>query len=129
MKDWESKLLGRKIFELHQRRCMIQRQLAEATGLGESALRSYDLGERNPKEKHLERIAQVLEVRPEAFSCRGAITNLQAIHLLFRMEDQLDIAPIESAGCTLDSSSPDHQKDSSRLEQEACGVGERRDNR
>lgn len=98
------KLLGRKIFELRQRRHMTQKQLAEAAGMSESALRSYELGDRNPKDKHLGRIALALNVRPEAFACREAMTNLQAIHLLFGMEDQFGIAPTDTAGCTLDSS-------------------------
>lgn len=110
MKDLEGKLLGRKIFELRQRRHMTQRQLAEAAGLSESALRSYELGDRNPKEKHLERIALALKVRPEAFTCREAMTNLQAIHLLFSMEDSFGIAPTDPSGVTLDSSNPTIKK-------------------
>ena len=110
LKDLEGELLDRKVFELRQRLHMRQKQLAEAAGLSESALRSYELGDRNPKEKHLERIAQALTVRPEAFSCREAMTSLQAIHLLFGMEDQFGIAPTDSAGCTLDSSNPTIKK-------------------
>lgn len=110
MKDLEGRLLGRKIFELRQRRHMTQKQLADAAGLSESALRSYELGDRNPKDKHLERIASALGVRPEAFVCREAMTNLQAIHLLFSMEDSFGIAPTDSAGCYLDSSNPTIKK-------------------
>lgn len=110
MKDLEGKLLGRKIFELRQRRHMTQKQLAEAAGLSESALRSYELGDRNPKEKHLERIALALKVRPEAFAYREAMTNLQVIHLLFGMEEQFGIAPTDSTGCTLASSNPTIKK-------------------
>lgn len=108
MKDLESKLLGRKILELRQRRHLTQRQLAEAAGLSESALRSYELGDRNPKERHLERIAQALGVRPEAFVNREAMTNLQAIHLLFSMEEQFGIVPTDggASGYTLDANNP-----------------------
>ena len=43
---------------------MTQRELANAAGLGESALRSYELGERSPKQNTLERIAETLDVAP-----------------------------------------------------------------
>lgn len=110
LKDLEGELLGRKVFELRQRRHVTQKQLTEAAGLSESALRSYELGDRNPKEKHFERIARALKVRPEAFSCREAMTNLKAIHLLFGMEDQFGIAPAASVDCTLGSSNPTTKK-------------------
>lgn len=52
----KQRLLGKSIRRIRMRRNMTQRELANAAGLGESALRSYELGERSPKQNTLERI-------------------------------------------------------------------------
>lgn len=50
------------------RRNMTQRELANAIeGIGESALRSYELGERSPKQDALERIAKALFLLEDSF--------------------------------------------------------------
>jgi len=69
--------------------------------LSESALRSYELGDRNPKPKHLEMIAVALEIRPEALTDFGILTNEQAIHALFRFEETGRLEPdtLGSKGC------------------------------
>ncbi len=41
---------------------MTQLELAERTGLSEAAVRSYELGTRNPKDAHREAIAEALGV-------------------------------------------------------------------
>lgn len=46
----KQRLLGKSIRRIRMRRNMTQRELANAIeGTGESALRSYELGERSPK--------------------------------------------------------------------------------
>lgn len=60
----KQRLLGKSIRRIRMRRNMTQRELANAAGLGESALRSYELGERSPKQNTLERIAETLDVAP-----------------------------------------------------------------
>ena len=50
-------LLGKSIREIRLRRGLTQREVSEAIGgISESALRSYELGERRPKQNTLERI-------------------------------------------------------------------------
>lgn len=52
----KKQLLGKSIRKIRMRRNMTQRALAKATdGISESALRSYELGERSPKRDSLER--------------------------------------------------------------------------
>lgn len=58
----KQRLLGKSIRRIRMRRNMTQRELANAAGLGESAFRSYELGERSPKQNTLERIAKALDV-------------------------------------------------------------------
>lgn len=61
----KKQLLGKSIRNVRMRRNMTQRELANAIeGIGESALRSYELGERSPKQDALERIAKALEWHP-----------------------------------------------------------------
>lgn len=61
----KQRLLGKSIRRIRMRRNMTQRELANAIeGIGESALRSYELGERSPKQNTLERIAETLDVAP-----------------------------------------------------------------
>lgn len=53
----KNRLLGKSIRKIRMRRNMTQRELANAIdGISESALRSYELGERCPKQNTLERI-------------------------------------------------------------------------
>lgn len=54
-------LYSRKIKKLREKRQLTQKQLAELSGISESALRSYELGDRKPKKEVLEHIAKALE--------------------------------------------------------------------
>ena len=53
-------LCSRKIKNLREKRQLTQKQLAELSGISESALRSYELGDRKPKKEVLEHIAKAL---------------------------------------------------------------------
>lgn len=61
-------LYSHKIKKLREKRQLTQKQLAELSGIGESAMRSYELGDRKPKKEALERIAMALGVRSEYLS-------------------------------------------------------------
>lgn len=75
------------------RRNMTQRELANAIeGIGESALRSYELGERSPKQDALERIAKALDVAPAWFDTYGKRYD-ELVHALFLLEDRFGIEP------------------------------------
>ena len=89
----DRRLMGRRIRDLRQRRSLTQRELAELSGLSESALRSYELGDRFPKERHLDRIARALRVRPEVFEDHDITTVDQVIHALFNLEEQFGLVP------------------------------------
>ena len=61
------------------RRNMTQRELANAIeGIGESALRSYELGERSPKQDALERIAKALDVAPGEMRLHAGSVNVES---------------------------------------------------
>lgn len=54
-----------KIYKHRKRLGMTQAELAEKTGLSESAIRSYELGNRIPKPAHREAIAKALGINPK----------------------------------------------------------------
>ena len=73
---------------------MTQRELANAIdGISEPALRSYELGERCPKQNTLERIAKALDVAPACFDAYGIEHYHELMHVLFLLEDRFGIEP------------------------------------
>lgn len=54
-----------KIYKHRKRLGMTQAELAEKAGLSESAIRSYELGNRIPKPAHREAIAKALGINPK----------------------------------------------------------------
>lgn len=87
-------LLGKSIREIRLRRGLTQRKVSEAIGgISESALRSYELGERRPKQNTLERIAETLDVAPACFDTYGIERYDELVHALFLLEDRFGIEP------------------------------------
>lgn len=87
-------LLGKSIREIRLRRGLTQREVSEAIGgISESELRSYELGERRPKQNTLERIAETLDVAPACFDTYGIERYDELVHALFLLEDRFGIEP------------------------------------
>ena len=87
-------LLGKSIREIRLRRGLTQREVSEAIGgISESALRSYELGERRPKQNTLERIAETLDVAPACIDTYGIERYDELVHALFLLEDRFGIEP------------------------------------
>ena len=87
-------LLGKIIREIRLRRGLTQREVSEAIGgISESALRSYELSERRPKQNTLERIAKALDVAPACFDTYGIERYDELVHALFLLEDRFGIEP------------------------------------
>lgn len=87
-------LLGKSIREIRLRRGLTQREVSETIGgISESALRSYELGERRPKQNTLERIAETLDVTPACFDTYGIERYDELVHALFLLEDRFGIEP------------------------------------
>lgn len=90
----KNRLLGKTIRKIRMHRNMTQRELANAIdGISESALRSYELGERYPKQGTLERIAEALDVAPACFDTYGIEHYYELIHALYLLEDRFGIEP------------------------------------
>ena len=90
----KNRLLGKSIRKIRMHRNMTQRELANAIdGISESALRSYELGERYPKQGTLERIAEALDVAPACFDTYGIEHYDELMHALFLSEEAFGIKP------------------------------------
>lgn len=66
---------------------MTQLDLAEMTGLSEAAVRSYELGTRNPKDAHREAIAEALGVSADYLREHDGRRDSEIVHFLMEMED------------------------------------------
>lgn len=76
-----------KIKELRADRGMTQKELAKEAGISESAMRSYELGDRTPKPEVLDRIARALKVRPEYLSAPEFKRGLEFTYALLENDD------------------------------------------
>lgn len=95
--------LGARIRAIRLKRGLTQKELADAAGVGESALRSYELGARYPKQRQIESIARALKVRPEAIQCQAVFKPLELLHLLFRYEGPFGLVPSEDGAAAVES--------------------------
>ena len=73
---------------------MTQLDLAERTGLSEAAVRSYELGTRNPKDAHREAIAEALGVSADYLREHDGYRESEIVHFLMEMEDAGFLRPV-----------------------------------
>lgn len=89
---------ARKIKELRTDRGMTQKELAREAGISESAMRSYELGDRTPKPEVLDHIARALKVRPEYLSAPEFKRSLEFTYALLENDDVQDYTVAEING-------------------------------
>ena len=87
-------ICGTRIRKRRQSLGLTQAELAEKTGLSETAIRSYELGNRNPKDGHREVIAKALEVSPDYLREHEDYGESAVMHFLMEMEGVGYIRPI-----------------------------------
>ena len=87
-------ICGTRIRKRRQSLGLTQAELAEKTGLSETAIRSYELGNRNPKDGHREVIAKALEVSPDYLREHEDYSEGAVMHFLMEMEGVGYIRPI-----------------------------------
>ena len=88
--------IGQRIRRCRQAAGFTQKQLAEAVGLTESAIRNYELDIRTPKEAQIAAIAKTLGVAPASLEDLGVASARDVLEVIFRMEDELGLAPTEN---------------------------------
>ncbi len=89
---------GELIKKYRKLRRMTQKQLAAACGQTDSAIRNYELGNRTPGEPQLQAIADALDISPEALREVPLESSRQALELLFRLDEEFGLEPMEVDG-------------------------------
>lgn len=92
---------GGLIRRYRKMRKMTQAQLAQACGQTDSAIRNYELDNRTPGEQQLRAIAGTLSISPEALRDIPVGSAREALELLFRLNEELGLEPMEVDGALL----------------------------
>lgn len=79
--------IAKAIKKLRKARGLTQKELSERAGVSESAMRSYELGDRKPKPEVAERIAMALGVRPEYLNSPEFGPRLEFYYALLENDD------------------------------------------
>lgn len=83
--------VGARIRRVRKARGMLQTELGEKVGLNGDRIQKYENGVRKPKYEMLEKIADALDVEPEAFTDPEITNYIGAMHALFEMEELYDL--------------------------------------
>lgn len=92
---------GELIRKYRKMRRMTQAQLAAACGMSDSAVRNYELGNREPGEEQVRAISNALDIAPEALVGISIESAREALELLFRLEDGVGLKPMSVDGATV----------------------------
>lgn len=90
--------VGKKIKRFRTAQGLSQKELAQRSGMSEPAIRNYELGNRTPSDKQLEKIAGALGISIYAISDPNLENYYGIIHSLFYLEDEYSIIPKEIDG-------------------------------
>ena len=83
---------GKKIKLIRTFRGLTQKELGEACGIHEVAIRKYELGKNLPKSKQLRKIAEALNVNVNALAEFDIEADGDVIPLLFAIDEVFDIS-------------------------------------
>ena len=90
--------VGKKIKRYRTSLALTQKELAQRSGMSEPAIRNYELGNRTPSDKQLEKIAGALGVSIYAISNPNLENYDAVLHALFYLEDEYSFIPKEIDG-------------------------------
>lgn len=90
--------VGKKIKRFRTAFRLSQKELAQKSGLSEPAIRNYELGNRTPSAKQLEKIAGALNISIYAISDPDFESYNAVMHALFCLEDEYGFVPNEIDG-------------------------------
>ncbi len=90
--------VGKKIKRFRTAFGLSQKELAQRAGMSEPAIRNYELGNRAPSDKQLEKIAGALGVSIYAISNPNLENYDAVLHALFYLEDEYSFIPKEIDG-------------------------------
>lgn len=90
--------IGQKIKKYREAKSLTQKQVALRAGMSEPAIRNYELGNRTPSAKQIEKIALSLDVSPFAISNPDLESYVGVMHALFYLEENYGVIPGEIDG-------------------------------
>lgn len=90
--------VGKKIKRFRTLLGLSQKELAQRSGMSEPAIRNYELGNRTPSDKQLEKIAGALGVSIYSISNPNLENYDAVLHALFYLEDEYSLIPKEIDG-------------------------------
>ena len=90
--------IGERLKKFRIVRKMSQKQLAVMSSMSEPAIRNYELGNRYPNEKKLDKIANAMKINPLALADPDFTTYDGLMHALFQLEDMYNLKPKEIDG-------------------------------
>lgn len=85
--------IGQKIKKYREAKNLTQKQVALRAGMSEPAIRNYELGNRTPSAKQIEKIALSLDVSPFAISNPDLESYVGVMHALFYLEENYGVIP------------------------------------
>ena len=85
--------IGERLKKFRMAKGLVQKQLGIMSGLSEPAIRNYELGNRYPNNKQLEKIAGALEISPFAIADPNFDSYQELMHALFQLEDLYGLKP------------------------------------
>lgn len=85
--------MGEKIKKYRLEKNLSQKQVALRAGMSEPAIRNYELGNRTPSEKQIEKIASALDVSPFAISNPDLDSYVGIMHAFFYLEEKYGLIP------------------------------------
>lgn len=90
--------IGEKIKKFRLAQGLSQKRLAIMSGMSEPAVRNYELGNRTPSFKQLEKLAFALKLSPYALADPCLENRHGVMQTLFSMEDDFGLRPVEVDG-------------------------------
>ena len=85
--------IGERLKKFRTTKGLVQKQLGIMAGLSEPAIRNYELGNRYPNAKQLEKIAGALGISPFAIADPNFDSYQELMHALFQLEDLYGLKP------------------------------------
>jgi len=85
--------IGERLKKFRTAKGLVQKQLGIMAGLSEPAIRNYELGNRYPNAKQLEKIAGALGISPFAIADPNFDSYQELMHALFQLEDLYGLKP------------------------------------
>ena len=93
--------IGEKLKKFRTAHKLSQKQLAIISGMSEPAIRNYELGNRKPNAKQINKISGALGISPFALANPDIDSYIGVMHTLFSIEDMygLQIGDIDGVIC------------------------------